>query len=129
MTGAPTSSISAWLQFHKFIASAPSGKNRFAMNNLLAELKELTQSRYDIMTSEDVNTHEVFAIGILLPTPIYKIGAKLVQDNFHGFTITSRDTKSIITQTVTNLTSSVEEVLTDDLLLVQLLMTYFGKTL
>lgn len=124
-THTPNQAISSWLNFHQFISVAPSGKNKFAMANLFKELTALSNGQYIVDSSNDSETEEFVVIGILLPSIVYDISHKLVQDTHHNFILKTNGDITSIERMILSSTVEVVSYSSNDIKIVQLLQKYF----
>jgi|688.fasta_scaffold41295_6 hypothetical protein len=124
-THTPSQAISGWMNFHRFVSLASAGNNKFAMANIFKELTNLSNGSYIVESSNDENTEEYVAIGILLPSIVYDIAPKLFQDNDHSFILKHGETTSSIERMVGGRTAETASFPVNDVKLVQLLQKYF----
>jgi hypothetical protein len=129
-THTPSQAISTWMNFHRFVSLASAGNNKFAMSNLFKELSTLSNGSYIVESSNDEQTQEYIAIGILLPSIVYDISHKLIQDAHHNFILKDHGDTMSLERMVISSTVETASFPTNDIKIVQLLQKYFtGKHL
>lgn len=123
-THTPNQAISGWMNFHQFVTLAPAGKNKFAMSNLYKELQSLSNGQYVIDSSNDANSEEFAAIGILLPSIMYNIGSKLLVDSDHNYIMKHTEDTTTIERMIGTRTVEVVSYPKNDVKIVKLLQKY-----
>lgn len=126
ITHTPNQSISTWLNFHKFVTLAPAGKNKFAMANLHKELTELAKNgQYVVESSNTENDLEYAVVSILLPSTVYNIGPKLLQDSQHNYILKENGETMNMQRMVSTMTVENADYPKNDVKLVQLLQKFY----
>ena len=129
-THTPSQAISGWMNFHRFVSLASAGNNKFAMANIFKELTNLSNGSYIVESSNNEQTQEYIAIGILLPSIVYDISHKLIQDAHHNFILKDHGDTMSLERMVISSTVETASFPTNDIKIVQLLQKYFtGKHL